>query len=277
MDQLEGKVAVVTGAGSGIGAGMARAFAGAGMSVVVADLDEAGMAATVADVEALGQQAIAVPTNTAELEQVEALAAAAKERFGGVHVACFNAGVGIPTPTDRIDLADWRWIIDVDLWGPINGVKVFLPIMEEQGEGHLNATSSLAGLIASPMMGAYNVAKHGVVALMATLSRDLRVRRSPIKASCLCPGPINTPIGQNSARRRPRPADRPKTDRTKARNVADSVTEMLKTGMQPDEVGELVLDAVRTDRFWVFTHPDYLRIVRRQLDASEADGSLTKA
>jgi NAD(P)-dependent dehydrogenase (short-subunit alcohol dehydrogenase family) len=273
---VAGKVAVVTGGASGIGRGMARAFAGAGMKVVIADLDEAMLAETVGELERAGTEVVGTTCDVSKLEAVEALAAAALDAFGGVHVLCNNAGIGIPTPTHKLNLDDWRWIIDVDLWGPIHGVKAFLPIMEEQGEGHINSTSSMAGLIAGGVMGAYNVAKHGVVALMATLERDLRGRKSPVRASVLCPGPINTDISRHSVQFRPSKA-KPKADGEAAGRTASNIQDMLSRGMDPDEVGRLVLDAVRTDTFWVFTHPNMAKFVQRQTEAMMTDRSLPRA
>ena len=188
MQNMTGKVAVVTGGASGIGLGMARAFAGAGMKLVLADLDDAARDAAVAEFRAADVEAVGLRCDVSVHEQVQSLAKLATDTFGGVHVLCNNAGIGIPTATFPMKLSDWRWILDVDLYGPIYGVEVFLPIMEAQGEGHINSTSSMAGLFAGGFMGAYNVAKHGVVALMATLARDLHGRKSPVTASVLCPG-----------------------------------------------------------------------------------------
>ena len=274
--ETEGRVAVITGGASGIGRGMARAFAGAGMKLMLADLDEAMLAEAVAEFEAAGVEVASQACNVAELAQVEALSQATLDRFGAVHVLCNNAGVGIPTPTHKLNLDDWRWIIDVDLWGPIYGVKVFLPLMEAQGEGHINSTSSLAGLVAGGLMGAYNVAKHGVVALMASLERDLRGRKSPVHASLLCPGPINTNISRHSVEFRPSKA-KPKTDGATEGKAGASIQAMLEKGMDPDEVGRLVLDAVQRDTFWVLTHPNMAKLVTRQVDAMIADQSLTRA
>jgi NAD(P)-dependent dehydrogenase (short-subunit alcohol dehydrogenase family) len=271
-----GRVAVITGGASGIGRGMARAFAGAGMKLMLADLDEAMLAATVTELEERGVEVASQSCDVSQLDQVEALAAATVDRFGAVHVLCNNAGVGIPTPTHNIRLDDWRWIIDVDLWGPIYGVKTFLPIMEEQGEGHINTTSSLAGLIAGGFMGAYNVAKHGAVALMTTLERDLRGRKSPVRASLLCPGPINTDISRHSVTYRPSKA-KPKANSDAEGRAGASVQAILDKGMDPDDVGHLVLDGIQRDTFWIFTHPSMSKVLTRQLDALMADGSLTKA
>ena len=192
MQITEGKVAVVTGAGSGIGLGMARAFAGAGMRLVLADIESTALDAAVAELRGAGHEAIGVRTDVSRLSEVEALATATMDTYGAVHVLCNNAGVGVAAPIGQTSIADWEWTLAIDLWGPIYGVKTFLPLIEAQGEGHLNSTASMAGLLAGPTLGAYNVAKHGVVALMASLERDLRVAKSPIRASVLCPGPINT-------------------------------------------------------------------------------------
>ena len=169
MFEFSGKVAVVTGGASGIGLGMVRAFAARDMKIVVADLDDDAIKAILEELSNKGIEAIGQRCDVAKLEQVEALAAATMERFGQVNVLCNNAGVGIPTPTSRFKLDDWEWIINVDLWGPIYGVKTFLPLIEEAGEGHINSTSSMAGLISTSTLSAYSVAKHGVVALMAAL------------------------------------------------------------------------------------------------------------
>ena len=177
---------------SGIGRGIARAFAGEGMKLMLADMDEHMLATTAAEFTEPGIEVATQRCDVSKLEDVEALAAATVERFGAVHVLCNNAGIGIPTPTANIRLEDWRWIIDVDLWGPIYGVKVFLPLMEAQGEGHINTTASMAGLIAGGYMAAYNVAKHGAVALMAYARARPRGRKSAVTPRC-CARARSTP------------------------------------------------------------------------------------
>jgi len=275
MENFEGRVAVVTGGASGIGLGMVRAFAGAGMKVVIADLDTEAMGAVEQELTAKGVEVATTTCDVSQLDQVEALAQLAVDRFGKVNILCNNAGIGIPTSSVNIKLDDWKWIIDVDLWGPIYGVKTFLPLIEEAGEGHINSTSSMAGLIASGMMGAYNVAKHGVVALMASLERDLRSRKSPITASVLCPGPINTNISRHSVAYRPTKA-KPKADGEKAGQVASSIQASLEQGMDPDEVGRLVLEAIGSGKFWILTHPRWAKAIQKQLDAMNDDQTLTR-
>ena len=276
MQDFNGRVAVITGGASGIGLGMARAFAGAGMKLVIGDLDDEALDAVLSELTTAGAEAIGRSCDVSQLSEIEALADQAVDTFGGVNVLCNNAGIGIPTATHKMKLDDWKWIIDVDLWGPIYGVNTFLPLIEEQGEGHINATSSMAGLIAGGMMGAYNVAKHGVVGLMATLERDLRGRNSPITASVLCPGPINTNISRHSVEYRPGKA-KPKADGKTSGKVASSIQAILEKGMDPDEVGRLVLEAIGSDQFWILTHPRWTKTLQRQLDAMNEDGSLPKA
>ena len=276
MQDFEGKVAVVTGGASGIGLGMARAFAGAGMRLVIADLDESALDAAVSELAARGTEVVGQRCDVSSHEQVQALADATIAAHGAVHVLCNNAGIGIPTATHAMKLADWKWIIDVCLWGPIYGVDVFLPLIEEQGEGHINSTSSMAGLVAAQMMGAYNVAKHGVVALMATLERDLRGRQSPVRASVLCPGPINTNISRHSVEYRPGQA-KPKSDGEASGRVARSIQDILESGMDPNEVGEMVLAAIASEQFWVLTHPRWTKAVQNMLDAMNEDRTLTRA
>lgn len=276
MQEFTDRVAVITGGASGIGLGMARALAARGMRLSIADLDEATLAAAVAEFEAAGVEVIGTTVDVSDLDSVQRLADVTMERFGQVNVLCNNAGVGIPTSARNMKLKDWKWIIDVDLWGPIYGVNVFLPLIEASGEGHVNSTSSMAGLISSGMMGAYNVAKHGVVALMAATERELRAKGSPITASVLCPGPINTNISRNSVQFRPGGA-KPKADGDKAGKMASNIQASLEQGMHPDEVGELVAEAIATDKFWVLTHPRWAKAVQKQLDAMVEDQSLTRA
>ena len=274
MEKFAGRVAVVTGAGSGIGLGIARALAGRGMKLVLSDLNEETLAAAVDELSTT-TSVVGRACNVAELDSVQALADYTLETYGAVHVLCNNAGIGLPTSATKMKLEDWKWIIDVDLWGPIYGVKVFLPLIEAQEEGHINSTSSMAGLLAAQMMGAYNVAKHGVIALMASLERELRARDSAVRASVLCPGPINTNISRNSVSFRPGKA-KPKADGARSGKLAKNIQASLEQGMQPDEVGQLVASAIEENKFWILTHPYWAKGVQRQLDALRDDQSLTR-
>ena len=276
MQEFLGRTAVITGGASGIGLGMARSFAGRGMQLVLADLDEELLKAAEKEFSEAGTSVVCQVCDVSKLEDVERLAEVTMDRFGAVHVVCSNAGVGIPTSARNVKLADWEWIINVDLWGPIYAVKTFLPLIEEQGVGHINATSSMAGLISSQMMGAYNVAKHGVVALMAAVERELRAKKSNVRASVLCPGPINTNISRHSVDFRPG-RGKPKGDSEKAGKLAGNIQAALEQGMHPDEVGELVANAVEQEKFWILTHPHWSKTVQKQLDAMVNDQTLIRA
>jgi NAD(P)-dependent dehydrogenase (short-subunit alcohol dehydrogenase family) len=276
MQDFMGRTAVITGGASGIGLGMARSLAGRGMQLVLADMDEALLKAAEKEFSAAGTSVVCQVCDVSKLEEVERLAEVTMDRFGAVHVVCSNAGVGIPTSARNVKLADWEWIINVDLWGPIYAVKTFLPLIEEQGVGHINATSSMAGLISSQMMGAYNVAKHGVVALMAAVERELRAKKSNVRASVLCPGPINTNISRHSVDFRPG-RGKPKGDSEKAGKLAGNIQAALEQGMHPDEVGELVANAIEQEKFWILTHPHWSKTVQKQLDAMVNDQTLTRA
>ena len=272
---VKGKVAVVTGAASGMGLAMAQTFADSGMAVVLADIEEAALEAAVNELSAGGHKAIGVRPDVSKLSDVQALADATLKEFGAGHVLCNNAGVGVGAPVGNTSIDDWKWTLDIDLWGPIYGVETFLPLIEEQGEGHINSTASMAGLYAGASLGAYNVAKHGVVALMASLERDLRWRESKVRASVLCPGPINTKIVDSERNRDPDDAAN-QVDSEQGQKFWEFLTRTLANGMDPAEVGPMVLDAVINDKFWILTHPEMGEIAINQARAMLDDQHLTR-
>jgi NAD(P)-dependent dehydrogenase (short-subunit alcohol dehydrogenase family) len=169
VQDLDGRVAVVTGGASGIGLALARTFASEGMRVVLGDVEVPALELAVKELEGAGATAIGVPTDVSDPEQVEALARAAEQAFGAIHIACNNAGVGAGGLSWEAPLETWKWVIDVDLWGVVHGVRTFVPRIIEQDAGHIVNTASVAGLVAAPFMGPYNAAKHGVVAISETL------------------------------------------------------------------------------------------------------------
>jgi NAD(P)-dependent dehydrogenase (short-subunit alcohol dehydrogenase family) len=277
MEQLVGRVAVVTGGAAGIGLGMVRAFAGEGMRVVIADVRKDAIDAAVAELTGQGHEAIGVPTDVSKLSEVEALAAATLDTFGHVHVLCNNAGVGTFSPISRTSIDDWEWMLGIDLWGPIYGVKTFLPLIEREEQGHINSTASIAGLVAGGAAGPYNVAKHGIVALMTTLERELRSAKSSVRTSVLCPGAVNTGIGRNSVdSRRAHQGKEPARSSVEGDKLSETVSAALASGMNPDDVGRLVLDAILTDTFWVFTDPRLLRHVQEQVATMVDERALSR-
>lgn len=270
MYDVSGKTAVVTGAASGMGRGMAHSFAEAGMSVVLADIQQDRLDTAVSTLVNAGHRAIGVRTDVSQESEIQALAQAALDEFGSVHVVANNAGIGIGGKAEEMSLEDWRWTIDVDLWSVVYGVRTFLPLLREQGEGHITATSSMAGLLSGPVLSAYHVAKHGVVALMDSIRIELKIDKSPVKASVLCPGAINTDIVHSSERHREHDAAEGSDDMTE--RFFTNLTATLEGGMDPAEVGDLVLDAIRNERFWILTHPqEFIPQVEKRLDAIKAD------
>jgi NAD(P)-dependent dehydrogenase (short-subunit alcohol dehydrogenase family) len=253
MQDLEGKVAVVTGAGSGIGEGIARAVAAAGMKVVVADIDES-KANTVA--EDLGGDALACGVDVSRLASVEALRDRALQHFGGVHLLCNNAGVWIGALMADADIKDWQYLIDVNLYGVIHGVKAFLPLMLEQEEGHIVNTASMGGLISGPPEGLYTTTKFAIVGLSEALLMETADKG--VGVSVLCPGLVNTNLITQSFAVRPDAYDPGIDHQQPAPDVA--------SGISPRVVGEQVVDAVREGGFYVITHDDYRDIIAMRHD-----------
>ncbi len=260
MEQLEGKVAVVTGGASGIGRGLAEAFATAGMKVVLADLDERRMREVEVALGEAGTEVLPVVCDTSSEASVQALAEATMERFGAAHVVCNNAGtVGRGDPWTG-PFSAWEWIVGVNLYGVVHGVRAFLPIMRDQGEGHLVNTASMAGLLAMPGYAPYAATKHAVVALSESLYGDLRATAEPIGVSVLCPGFVRTNLMEDrwDPARGPVPAE---STSPVTQGMTAALHDGIVSGMSPADVAALVVDAVRADRFWVLTHPEYGDVV----------------
>ncbi|MDE0121165.1 MAG: SDR family NAD(P)-dependent oxidoreductase [bacterium] len=260
MLSLAGRTAVITGAASGIGRAMALRFSAEGMAVVAADVDAAALDELAAD-PGWSSPVRVVPTDVSDPSSVEELAVLVFEEFGEVGVLCNNAGVGPMGTIWEVDVPEWEWVLGVNLWGVINGVRSFIPRMLESGrEGHVVNTASMAGLIAGREMtrwrlGAYAASKHAVVAISHTLYAELRTAGAPIGVSLLCPAAVNTRIW-DTERLRPLPGSEPSQP---ASQGAERLRAQLRTGLElgntPVEVAEMVLEAVVEDRFYVFTSP----------------------
>ena len=269
MDELAGKVAVVTGAASGIGLAMARAYAGEGMKVVLADIEAGALEKALSGFDA-GAEVEAVRCDVSDGAAVEALRNAAIDRFGAVHVVCNNAGVSGGGRIWEQSVAEWEWVLGVNLWGVIHGVRSFTPLLVEQGEGHIVNTASMAGLTSPPMLGTYNVSKHGVVALSETLFADLAMAGADgVGVSVLCPGWVSTRIHE-SGRNRPGAAEAEGGVRLAAGEVAanpsveiedpamrEFIAGVIAGGLDPAAVAALVVDAVKARRFYILTHPEW--------------------
>lgn len=267
MKDLQGKVAVVTGAASGLGRAMALAFAAERMHVALADVDQANLARVAAEVRARGVRALARRVDVSQGEQVDELARHTVAELGGAHLVCNNAGVSPLGAAWENTVADWQWTLGVNLWGVIHGVRAFAPLLLAQDEGHIVNTASVAGLISPPGMGAYNVSKHAVVALSESLFHDLAERKARVGVSVLCPAYVPTAIS-DSERNRPaklaNPA-RPKSAQLLAKEA------MLRKAVQSgkisaDEVAQAVVAAVRAERFYILTHPRIKPAIRARLE-----------
>lgn len=266
MDRLAGGTAVITGGASGIGLAMAKAFADEGMRLVLADIEEAALDAAVASFTSRGVEAIGVPTDVSKAEQVETLAAAAYTAFGAVHVLCNNAGVGTGGASWAIPLKDWEWVLGVNLWGAIHGVRSFVPRMIESGEpGHVVNTASMAGLTSGPGMAPYNVSKHGVVTLSECLYHELRMVDAPIGVSVVCPGWVRTRINESGRNHPDGPVDVTQRDAL-AQSLHAMIDAALAAGLEPDEVAGLVRDAVKADRFYVLPHQAWKPLIAGRVD-----------
>ena len=252
MKDLQGKTAVITGAGGGIGAGIARAAAKAGMNVVVSDI-RLDAAQTIAG--ELGDCAIAAQVDVSEFASVEALAEAAKAAFGAVHLLCNNAGVWVGALMQNADMKDWDWLIKVNYYGVIHGVKTFLPDMIAQGEGHIVNTSSMGGLLAGPPEGLYCTTKFAVMGLSEGLLME--VADKGIGVSVLCPGLVDTDLLANT---KLRPASL-QTDKQHDVPLLDT-----SSGISADDVGQRVIDAVIDNSFYIITHNDYRDILKMKYD-----------
>jgi NAD(P)-dependent dehydrogenase (short-subunit alcohol dehydrogenase family) len=256
VEHLEGRVAVVTGAASGIGLGLAHRFAAEGMKVVLADIERGPLARAVDEIRSGGAEAIGVPTDVSKADDVEALAQATVDEFGAVHVLCNNAGVESGAHFADIPVSTWDWVLGVNLWGVLHGCRVFLPLIREQGEGHIVNTASLAAFATGlPTFAPYTTSKFAVLAASECLELELLAAGEKLGVSVLCPGVIATNMCDAE---RNRPADVPSTEQDPVRQsiLGELRRLIVEVGMDPAEVAEMVVDAIRTRRFFVLTHPD---------------------
>lgn len=253
MEQLEGRVAVITGAASGIGRGIARRAAKEGMRVALADVEATALDDVASELAGSGTDVLAVPTDVRKADAVDAFAAQVYEQFGAVNLLCNNAGVFQGGIAWQRTLADWEWVMGVNFWGVLHGIRAFVPRMLEGGEeGHIVNTSSLAGQLTVAFSGPYVASKFAVLGLTECLAHDLLAHGAPIGVSVLTPGLVDTGIAYST---RNRPDEPPSEAQAPDAHFVEQALRDLtgNEGRDPDEVGDLVLDAVRSGLFYITT------------------------
>ena len=216
---------------------------------------------------AQGATVLSVVTDVSKAAEIETLAHKTVETFGGVHIVCNNAGVGSGGLTWSQPLEDWEWVIGVNLWGVIHGVRTFVPIMlEQKTEGHIVNTASMAGLVSSPFMSVYDVTKHGVVTLSESLQHELSMQGAQVKVSVLCPGFVKTNI-IDSERNRPAEFQTPQQELDEAgQAMNEAFRQFIDQGMPPAQVAEKVFAAIQDEKFYILPHPELLEPVRSRME-----------
>jgi NAD(P)-dependent dehydrogenase (short-subunit alcohol dehydrogenase family) len=254
MQVVEGQVAVVTGAASGIGRAMAQSFGAAGMKVVLADIEAGALREARKEIAQGGVEAAAFPCDVSQADAVRKLAEDARAAFGKIHVVCNNAGVFLGGTSWGTSLNDYEWVLKVNLWGVIHGIRTFVPILLEQNEpAHVVNTASMAGLTTGPMTAAYFMSKHAVVALSESLYHELAAREGcPVGVSVVCPELVNTRIFQAERNRPPHlKRDAPEDLPEETKQVEAVVSSVASLGVEPRVLALRTLAAIRENRFWV--------------------------
>ena len=272
ITDFKGRTAVLTGAGSGFGLECARIGARLGMNLVLVDVQQDALDKAHDEMKAAGTQVLARRVDVSDAQQMEALAQAVKDRFGAPHFVFNNAGVGSGGLVWENSVKDWEWVLGVNLWGVIHGVRLFTPMMLEAArqdpawQGHIVNTASMAGLLTPPNMGIYNVSKHAVVSLTETLYQDLRLVTDQVGASVLCPYFVPTGISQSH---RNRPGEMGDEKPTKSQLIGQAMSDKaVGSGkVTAAEVAQKVFDAIAADSFYIFSHPKALGNVQSRMEA----------
>ncbi len=268
MELAAGKVAVVTGAASGIGYALAERFARAGLNIVLADIEQSALYAAEQKIADLGVKTLAVLTDVSDEASVQALAAAAVERFAAVHVVCNNAGVESVADPWFGPISAWKWVLGVNLWGVIHGIRAFLPQMLGQGGGHIVNTASIAGLYPG-FAPSYDATKHAVVAISDGLYKSMTLAGFPIGVSVVCPGWVRTNI-MDASRNWPASLGEEPPPSFGAEVTVPHVRKAIDDAILPARVADLVADAVAAGRFWVFTEQPFVDLVIRRWETIAA-------
>ena len=273
MTDLAGKVAVVTGAASGIGFALAETWVNHGMKVVLADIEEDALEEAADKLSQKGT-VIAVPTDVSLTESVDELRRQA-EGFGRVHVVCNNAGVAGVTalPGWEKPASEWQWVLGVNLWGVINGIRAFMPAMLMRDEGTIVNTASVAGLLPLPFGSPYAASKHAVVGISLSIHQELAMLGSHVRVSVLCPGWVQTHISDSERNWLDRLGSVPEADSSEMSQMFTTmIRSLVAGGMQPAEVATQVFSAVQEERFWVLPNAEHLGPAIKEVAASAVEG-----
>jgi NAD(P)-dependent dehydrogenase (short-subunit alcohol dehydrogenase family) len=273
MQDFQSKVAVITGGGSGLGRELALGCARRGMKLVLGDVDETGMQETVRLLEQCvpGCQSATLRVDVSRLEDVQALAELAQQRFGGAHLLFNNAGVAINGPVWEHTAADWQWVLGVNLYGVAWGIKAFVPLMLAQGEGYIVNTASAAGWMNAPGSGIYNVSKCGVVAMSETLALDLQDVGAAIGVSVLSPAFFPTPIIESERNRPQEFGDTGPSSEIRRQREAQLRHAVTRGRLSAADIAEQTLQAVEQRRFYIFPHGKIKALIHARATAAEAE------
>jgi NADP-dependent 3-hydroxy acid dehydrogenase YdfG len=270
LKEFKNKVAVITGGASGIGLGIARRCVREGMRVVIADVEESALSQAEEELKSMGGTVLAVVTDVSKGDHVEALAKKAVETFGAVHLLCNNAGVAADGTIWECSLPAWEWAVGVNIWGAVNGIRTFVPIMLAQDtECHIVNTASIAGLTPYHPGASYHVTKHAVVALSENLYRSLGERGSKIKTSVLCPGFVRTRI-LSATRNLPAEELAASNMQPMPREAEEAAWDYLEKNnfkvLSPDQMAEVVFTAIQEEKFYILTHPEFNATVKERME-----------
>lgn len=275
MKAFKDKVAVITGAASGIGFGLAERFAKEGMKVVLSGINQDTLDKAAQKLKDTGAELLTVQADVARREDMEALAEKTLERFGAVHLLVNNAGVGAGSTVWGSTWEDWEWVLGVNLWGTIHGLKIFVPIMLAQDtECHILNNASNAGLLPHHASAPYQVSKHAVVALSENLHHTFAHTKAKIKVSVLLPGWVKTRILEAE---RNRPADLQNAPESVVRSpqeqaIIQRMIESVQSAITPQEYSEYVIRAIREEHFYVISHLQYMEAYKQRFDAILGSG-----
>ena len=270
MKSFSGKVAVVTGAASGIGRAIAEYAGRREMKLVLADIEGPALEAVAKELRETGTDVLAVQTDVSNAAEMDALAEKTLETFNGVHLLVNNAGVGAGSSVWDSTLADWQWVIGVNLWGVIHGCRVFIPVMLRQGEdGHVVNTASIAGLIDGNPIAPYHVTKHAVVALSEHIYYSFKEMQAKVGVSVLCPGFVRTEIMACNRNRPPELQNPSRLDKPSLayEQIIESMVQAVEAGMNPEEVASIVFESIEAERFYILPHDEFDPYIRSRMES----------